>query len=205
MNVTIKTLLDKNKASFLNQPFKEMVLHNHEIFEKEFDNCEFSNCDFHESIFQKCKFYECKFIRCNLSVIKVKNCSFFDTLFEDCKTIGIDWTLAAWPRIKLSSPIKFDKCILNDSSFMGLSLREIIMTDCKAHEVDFRDADCTQGDFTATDFHNSLFNHTNLTNANFAEAVNYNIHVLFNEIKQAKFTLPEAANLLRSLDIELLD
>ena len=79
------------------------------------------------------------------------------------------------------------------------------MIECCAHEVDFREADCTKADFSFTDFQNSLFNKTNLTQANFTEAINYNINIFFNQLKKAKFSLPEAQNLLRSLEIELVE
>jgi uncharacterized protein YjbI with pentapeptide repeats len=56
-----------------------------------------------------------------------------------------------------------------------------------------------------TDFANALFGRTNLSRANFAEAINYDIDVFNNEIKAAKFSRHEAIRLLDSLDIELID
>lgn len=88
---------------------------------------------------------------------------------------------------------------------MSLSLREMSMIDCKAHDVDFRDADLTQADFSQSDFTNSLFNQTLLAEANFTDAINYNINVFENNVKRAKFSLPEAMSLLQYLDIELVD
>jgi uncharacterized protein YjbI with pentapeptide repeats len=79
------------------------------------------------------------------------------------------------------------------------------MSECKAHDVDFREADCTQANFTFTDFYHSLFNKTILKEADFSDSSNYSINVFFNDIKKAKFTLPEAVNLLQSLEIELGD
>lgn len=188
---------------YINQHFKDIDLVGHKIESTEFDNCVFTSCNFSEVEFIKCKFTECSFKACNLSNMKVDRCSFFDIIFEECKLIGVNWTQATWPSIKLSCPFKFYQCILNDSSFLGLSLREIVMIECKAHDVDFREADCLDADFTYTDFTNSLFNKTNLYHADFSESTNYNINVLLNEIKKAKFTLPDAINLLNCLDIEL--
>jgi fluoroquinolone resistance protein len=51
----------------------------------------------------------------------------------------------------------------------------------------------------------SRFLHTNLTEANFTDASNYAIDVQQNTVKHAKFALPEAVNLLRCMDIELVD
>lgn len=113
--------------------------------------------------------------------------------------------MAAWPSIKLSNTLKFHRCIINDSSFLGLFLKEIVILESKAHDVDFRGTDCHQADFSYTDFKGSLFVNTNLTEANFEEAINYNINVFSNVIKKAKFTLPDAINLLQGLEIELLN
>lgn len=190
---------------FLDVHFNKLNVAGQEFFDKEFDTCTFSGCNFSDVIFNKCKFYECKFEQCNLSMMNVKECSFFDVIFEECKIIGINWTKAAWPRIKLNSPFKFNKCILNNSSFFGLSLKEIVMCECKAKEVDFRESDCTEANFTYTDFAESLFGKTNLSAADFSEAINYNIDIFNNVIKKAKFTLPDAISLLKYLDIEIRD
>ncbi|MBS0287549.1 MAG: pentapeptide repeat-containing protein [Proteobacteria bacterium] len=199
------SLINEIPNQYLSQHFVDLQLTQQKIVKKEFDNCTFMGSNFSETEFIQCKFNECHFINCNLSLIKVNKCMFFDTLFEESKLIGVNWTKATWPNIKLTCPIRFLKCIINDSSFMSLSIREISIVECKAHDVDFRDADCYEADFSHTDLLNSLFNNTNLSYANFAEAINYQINIYHNEIKGAKFNLPEAANLLRSLDIELLD
>ncbi len=190
---------------FVEHKFTQLDLSGHHLIEKEFDGCFFDGCHFSDVIFEQCKFYECRFVNCNLSLASVKGCSFYDTSFEECKVVGVNWTKAAWPRIKLNSPLNFTKCILNNSSFFGLGLKEISMIECKVKEVDFRESDCTEANFTYSDFENSLFNKTNLTQADFREAVNYQIDIFFNNIKKAKFSLPEAMSLLASLDIELTD
>lgn len=196
---------DSEQRIYLHQQYRDLQLSELEIKSKEFDNCIFTNCNFSGTYFNRCKFYECSFTGCNLSLVKVNQTSFFDIYFDKCKVIGINWTVAAWPSLKLSCPLKFTQCILNDSCFSGLSLREIEMSECKAHDVDFREADCSAANFMHTDFYNSLFNNTNLTEANFCEAINYRVNIYFNEIKQAKFSLPEATSLLNCLDIEIIE
>ena len=54
---------------------------------------------------------------------------------------------------------------------------------------------------------NSLkqFRQCNLTRANFEEATGYAIDVKLNEVSKARFSLPEAVSLLRSLDIVLVE
>jgi fluoroquinolone resistance protein len=195
--------INDDQETYIDINFKNTELRAAAINSKEFDNCTFSGCNFSDSAFINCKFYECNFVNCNLSMVSVIGCSFFDVAFEDSKLTGINWTKASWPRIKLSSPFRFDKCILNNASFYGLGLKEIAIIECKAKEVDFRECDCSGANFTYTDFENSLFGKTNLAKADFSEASNYNIDLLNNNIKNAKFSLPEAINLLNSLEIEI--
>ena len=51
----------------------------------------------------------------------------------------------------------------------------------------------------------SMFARTRLVAANLTGAQNYRIDILNNDIKRARFSLPEAVALLDSLDIELQD
>lgn len=198
-------MIDLNKRVHADQQFKNIDLSNTELKEKEFDNCYFDRCNFTETSFLCCKFYQCTFVHCNLSLMNVKDSSFFDTTFEASKAIGINWTQAAWSKIKLCSLLKFYKCALNHSSFFGLYLKELVIIECDAKEVDFRESNCSEAEFTHTDFAGSFFGQTNLTKANFTDAINYTIDAFNNEIKKAKFSLPEAICLLDSLDIELVD
>lgn len=194
-----------NNHEYLSQTLTGLCLTSQNITSKKFDSCTFKDCDFSEATFNDTKFIDCTFIKCNLSIAKINNCKFSDVIFEECKLIGIDWTSIAWPQIALCSPVKFYKCIINDGIFFGLSLEELVIEQCKAHDVDFREGNFTDSNFTYTDFTNSLFNKTNLTGVNFTEAFNYNIDIYFNDIKRAQFSRHEAVRLLDSLNIELVD
>lgn len=170
-----------------------------------FENCIFQQCNFSDTQFYKCKFVDCVFIASNLSNIKVDYSKFFDTRFKESKLLGVDWTKADWPRFNFTAPIIFSECIINDSSFFGLSLSELQLEHCKAHDVDFRSGNFTKSKFSYTDFTNSLFMKTNLREVDFSEAENYDIDIFNNDIKAARFSRYEAVRLLNSLDIELVD
>lgn len=64
-------------------------------------------------------------------------------------------------------------------------------------------ADFSERDFRNTDFEKSIFSKTNLYKVNFKGAKNYYIDIKNNNIKKAKFSLPEALSLLDTLDIEI--
>ena len=94
---------------------------------------------------------------------------------------------------------------MNDNTFIGLDLCRLVIKNCNARYADFRDGVFRNADFRQTDFSNSLFNGTDLTGADFTEAVNYNINIMANKIKMAKFSRFEALRLLEGLEIELID
>ncbi len=199
------TAFTNERKEYISSKFNELVLPEQQIDSTLFEDCIFTGCDFGGIEFTDCNFIDCHFSQCNLSVAKVKDSRFSGVILEDTKAIGIDWTKANWPDILLYSPLKFFKCNINDSIFMGLSLNEIVIENCKAHEVDFREGCFCDANFSSTDFAYSLFNETNLSGADFSEAFNYRIDISENTIQGAKFSRQEALCLLESLGIELVD
>ncbi|MDG2392750.1 MAG: pentapeptide repeat-containing protein [Thalassotalea sp.] len=197
------TMLDSEK--FYNQTFCEMNYFQEKISGKEFDGCHFQSCDFSEATFLNCEFSECKFTDCNLSIVNVNNSKFLDVDFIDCKVIGINWVKADWHGLALGSPLTFKKCMMNSSSFYGLSLEKTVIKDCRAHDVDFGEANFSGASFSGSDLTNSIFHKTNLTGANFNGAENYDINIKNNVIKNAKFCRYEAVRLLEPLGIILTD
>lgn len=171
----------------------------------EFEECQFSDCDFSNAKFQNCKFVNCEFERCNLSLLDLANSRLFGVTFQDSKLVGVDWTKATWPVYHIDFELKFYRCILTDSSLFGLTLNELVLDECKLHDVDFREGDFTGSTMSHCDFTHSLFMRTNLQQVDFTESSNYAIDVLENQVKGAKFSRYEALNLLEYLGIELVD
>jgi uncharacterized protein YjbI with pentapeptide repeats len=170
-----------------------------------FRDCSFRRCNFSEATLARCRFSECDFQDCNLSLVILTGSGFDGASFADCKMVGINWTKAHWPRIRTAKALAFKRCVLNDSSFFGLDLRDFALVECRAFDVDFTDANAEDADFSDTDLRDSVFARTRLVAANFTGAQNYRIDIFNNDIKRARFSLPEAVALLDSLDIELQD
>ncbi len=199
------TDFEDKKKEYYSQNFNDLKLPGNEYQSLVFEECNFVECNFSEATFSRCKFVDCLFEKCNLSIVKFNQSRFSDVVFDGSKVIGVDWTKVTWPNIALNSPLKFFKCIINDSCFFGLNLKELVIEECKAHDVDFREGNFCEANFSYTDFSNSLFNNTNLTSSDFTESVNYQIDVHLNKIKGARFSRYEAVSLLESLEIELVD
>lgn len=195
----------ENETEYFSKTFKGLEASRQVFSQVTFEACAFENCNFSDARFHKCKFIDCTFSASNLSNVGVDYSKFSDVFFSESKLVGVDWTKADWPRFNFISPLKFNECILNDSSFYGLELVELGLEYCKAHDVDFRSGNFTKAHFCFTDFTNSLFMKTNLQEADFTEAKNYDIDIFNNNIKAARFTRMEALGLLTFLDIELVD
>jgi uncharacterized protein YjbI with pentapeptide repeats len=188
---------------YTEQVFKELRLEQAELTSSEFYDCTFAHCSFTESVLRRCRFVNCAFQACDLSLVKWPDSWFSGSRFEASKLIGVNWTKAHWPAARLGEPLRFSKCVISHSTFIGLTLRGIHITDCVAHDVDFRETDLSQADFSGTDLSESLFSRTNLTEADLSRACNYHIDPSQNVLKKARFSLPEAMSLLYGLDIVL--
>ena len=170
-----------------------------------FEECEFIDCDFSACQFQGCKFTNCDFKRCNLSLADFSNSQLFGISFSDCKLVGVDCTKADWPQYYRDFELKFKRCLLNDASFYGLTLNELVLDECKVHDADFREGNFADSKMTLCTFDRSLFMHTNLERVDFSDSTGCSIDVLANELKGATFSSFEAVHLLESLGIVLVD
>lgn len=168
-----------------------------------FSDCVFKACSFAEAHLLHCTFSNCEFHDCDLSLVNVQDSAFIQTKFEACKVIGVNWTVANWE--SYLTGVHFTDCSLNYTTFIGMDLKGMTIKGCVALETDFAEANLTGADCTKTDFRESRFAHTDLTEADFTGASNYTIAANLNTLKGTKFSLPEAMNLLHSLDIVLTE
>lgn len=174
------------------------------IADKEFDSCHFQSCSFQEATMRDCTFRNCSFTGCNMALLQVPGTQFQDVVFRESKIIGVDWTQCRLPSV--GGAFLFKKnCVLNDSFFVGLKLKNGVFLECIAHDVDFSEADLTNCDFSGTDLQGARFNHTLLRGARLGTALNYSINLLTNEVVGAEFSLPEAGSLLEVIGIKLVD
>lgn len=193
----------ESNEEYFEKSFVSLDMNKSTIIKTIFEECNFIDCHFSEATFNHCKFVDCAFKSSDLSLAKLNDSTFVDIEFNACKMTGVNWTSANWPNFTLACPVFFNACDLSLSNFYELKLPEISMIDCKAHDVDFRECDMTSADFSNTDLEKSQFIHTNLSKANFIGAISYFISPVENCISKAKFSLPEAINLLQCFNIEV--
>ena len=189
-------LVQDTQSLYSDHAFIRVNLVGQTISGKEFEKCLFDKCTFLELSFSKCRFIDCVFSESMLSAIKLAGCIFFETTFRRSKVIGIDWSKTEKVR-----GLQFIECELNLSGFTFMKLPNLVIKNSSAKDVTFMEADCSGANFEGTDFEKSIFKQTNLSNANFQRAFNYAIDFKNNILRKAQFSLPEAASLLRGMDI----
>lgn len=193
------------EAEFYLKAFQGLDYAEGKLASKTFEECTFTRCSFSDAILDHCKFIDCTFNACDLSNVKVNASKFQGVTFNECKVIGVDWARADWPRYAAPAKLTFRKSVVNYSSFFDLNLQELVLEECKARNVDFRQGDFARANFTYSDFAESLFGKTKLMGADFSEATNYVMDIRESQVKGAKFTRTEASGLLYGLGIELVD
>jgi fluoroquinolone resistance protein len=193
------------KSDYADQIFEDIRQERDRVESSEFQDCVFIRCFFPETVFHKCRFVNCVFRQCDLSLVKVAESSFSSVRFEDTKGIGINWTEADWTLCRRGDSLEFYRCAISHSTFIGLRLPGLRIRECVAADVDFREADLSGANFAGTDLAKSMFGRTNLSKADLSRARNYALDPGKNNLKQAKFSLPEAMALLYGLDIILTE
>ena len=195
----------ESQQQYFQETFKGLDLQDLVCLGTEFEECSFIDCNFTSAVFENCNLMNCSFRSCQLSLISVPYSRLFELSFVECKLVGVDWTRANWSAYHKDFEISFRQCILNDSSFFGLTLQALVLDECKVQDVDFREGDFSHAVMSYSDFTHSLFMRTNLQSANFTESTQYAINILENQVQGAKFSKHEAVYLLGGLGIELVD
>lgn len=188
----------KPDTFYQDQTFKSLDANDKNLKKSEFDHVTFETCHFIKSDWQQANFSDCKFRNCNLSLINLKGARLQNIIFEECKIVGLDFY-----KCEKALHLSFNNSILQTCNFTDLKLKGTSFIGSKLREVYFTNTDLSESKFTDTDLLGTTFHQCNLSKADFRNAINYIIDLQTNMIKKAKFSLPEAINLLRSFDIDL--
>jgi fluoroquinolone resistance protein len=166
-----------------------------------FIDCTFKNCSFMETDCKTVLFSSCVFDRCDIGLAQLDGARFLNICFSDTKLIGLDFSKC---NHKLLFSIAMQRCLLQCCNFSGINMKKTSFKGSKVHESSFTDTFLLEADFSECDLLKTIFHNANLNKANFCEAKNYMIDPLANKLKNAKFSFPEAINLLKGLGIEIV-
>ena len=176
---------------------------------KTFRDVEFADCEFRLTSSDlpwspvECVFDRCRFVGTDLSLSKWTDCTIRDTTFEDCRLTGADFSVASWSAYSATSPNTFDRCDLSYANFARSRLGAIRVSECRALEAEFLEADLTGAVFHETDLARAGFAGANLTDSDFRTAFGFLINPLTAKLRGAHFSSSSLVGLVIGFGIEI--
>jgi fluoroquinolone resistance protein len=185
------------KDPHVDETFEKLDYSGSDLTELEFESCTFRNCDFSGSVLSKSLLTDCRLVDCNWSSITLKETGLRNVEFVGCKIVGVDFSHC----LPLLFSIGFEKCSLDYSHFVRNKLKKTMFKECTVRDADFTESDLSGASFDDCDLSRTVFSHTNLSGADFRTARNFAISLETNVLKKARFSLSEAAGLLKQYGI----
>lgn len=173
------------------------------VADSEFVECTFVGSDLSEAIVSKSRFVDCRFEGCDLSLWRPTDALVGGCHFEDCRMLGIDWTVASWPRAPLHEANTFLRCDLSLSTFADLDLGATRFIECRLHESSFRSARLAGADFTLSECPGVDFHGADLSEASLVGVAGLTIDPLSSKLEGATVDAGGAMAILDSLGINL--
>lgn len=168
------------------------------------EDCLFQSCRFTELSLVNCRFSGCRFVDCKVAAPKLRGCQMFSCDFENCALSGVDWSALLDERKREMGFLPFDSlngCSLRHCVFFGLDLKSFnfsrtdlsgsVFDACRLEGASFQE--CRLG--------GTSFAQNDLSGADFRGAEEYFFSLESNRVKGARFSLPEAVNLLSALGV----
>lgn len=177
--------------------------------EETFYDCDFSDCTFIDCTFESCKldhsvFTECQFVRCTITGLKTTMSRAKFTDFEDCALHNIEW-MSLQGDGAFADPIDHVKnCRLKYNTFTEMNLKKFRFAGNVIQRSMFAKCDLAGADFARCDLQDTEFFQCDMRKADFTDAIGYKVDILGSKLQDAKFSLPEAVNLLSDLHIKLV-
>ena len=173
-----------------------------------FEDCVFENCVFEGVKLTGCSFSGCRFVDTQLLNLQFDRTQAIGNDFETCTLIGLDWSLISDERKRAMNLLPFDrlqKCVLRHCIFYGMDLTKTDLSESDLSGSYFDDCVLREARFRESELMKTSFAHCDLSGADFTRAKNYFFSLETNRVKGARFTLPEAIELLNALGVVIGD
>ena len=170
------------------------------------EDCLFTRCRFSNLEVKNLRVTGCRFVECSFSVLRPENLTCLDNTFEGCAISGIEWAALLDPRKRDMGFLPFgalSQCTLHYNVFFALDLGKFDFHGCDLTGSSFDECNLKGADFSGCVLKGVGFSHNDLREADFRGAGGYAFSPENNQVKGARFSLPEAVGLLAALGIVL--
>ena len=183
---------------FENIKSDKSVFEDYEFIDCEFDGCTFDECKLLKCTFSGCQFYRCSFISIQAEYSQMKNCGFIK-----CNLIGIHWN-DFLPAGGIAEPIrKIQDCCLKYNTFIKMNFRKFDFTGSVITESTFEGCNVAESSFRECKLEGTQYNSCDMRKADFRDAAGYQIDIMDNKMKDARFSFPEVIRLFNVLGIKI--
>lgn len=188
------------------ETFSGLRLEGAEVSGTLFEDCLFTDCRVQGLALRGCRFTGCHFEGCRVGGLQLDNVQAMGNSFEDCALLGLDWSALVDPRKQDLGFLPFDslaRCTLHHCVFFHLDLRKFSFAGCDLAGSFFEDCKLSGADFSDCLLRDAAFSHNDLSGADFRSATEYSFSIEGNQMKDARFSMPEAINLLYGLGLRI--
>lgn len=169
---------------FEDEEYSKVSFQDKALAKGDYEYCIFRDCDFSGSDLSGVVFLETRFVDCDFSNAKFSDTAFRDVTFESCKMLGLHFDQCN----AFAFSASFESCLLNHSSFYGMTISTLVFKGTQLEGVDFVDADLRKAVLSGCDLQNAVFDNTNLTKVDFRTCQGFSIDPERNQIKGAYFS-----------------
>jgi len=168
-----------------------------------FEECTIDNCSFINATLKDCKFDNCKFVNCKFISTANEGSDFKECVFEKCNLLSVDWTNLFTRNGVLPSVRKMTNCCLKYVIIKRVNFGKFDFTTNDLVECTFSDCRLTGANFKGCNLKLTEFMRCDLACSDFSSAHGYLVEITSCKLKDAKFSFPEAMNLLNGLGIKI--
>ena len=191
---------------YVGEEFTGLRLEGGEVNGILFEDCLFTDCRLEGVALRGCRFTGCHFRGCRLGGLKADNVQAMGNSFEGCVVLGLDWSALLDPRKQDLGFLPFDsfaRCTLHHCVFFHLDMRKFSFAGCDLAGSFFEGCRLSGADFSGCPLRGASFSHCDLTGADFRRAQEYSFSTEGNQVKGAKFSMPEAVGRLYGLGLQI--
>ena len=164
-----------------------------------FEDCTFLPGDYSQVEFSFCTLRDCTFSRAMLREACFPESKLQQVRFEECKLTDINFKEVN----PIAFELTFDKCKLEYCTFAGLIMNGFQFGKSEIIACNFWQCKIGEANFYGCNLKESQFENCTLKQTDFRDAQHYHIDPTQNQLKGARFSLPDALVFLRHFGIKV--
>lgn len=169
----------------------------------EFVECVFNHCVIENCKLRYCSFSGCTFLRCRVMNLEAEHSQMKYSQFIECNIAGVDWSYLL-SGAKFAGPIsKLSDCHLKYNTFSGMLLKKFDFSGSEILSSMFAQCDMTESNFQKCKLEKTEFLKCDIRKCDFREATGYQINIMENKLRGARFSYPDVMSLLSVLEIKI--